>query len=216
MPRPLGEGRASYYVRDHLERLLRIKTLSSDEVSLERIREVMAGAPSPVPPKKPRPGTIEVKSHVLIAPGLELLVSPKNSLLDLEKMRVFVKGAIDLAQSLAPQGGAGPTVPRDDRQADPEDQAQGGPPDGDLVRLDEAVERSLRLDAETLREAESLLSDPRDEARIADALSKIRKLLAMAQKRETSKPPKPVQEKRKRGRPRGQWNAPTPEAKAGL
>ncbi len=44
VPRPAGETRAARYGEGHLAALLRIKQLSADGVSLERIREVLDGA----------------------------------------------------------------------------------------------------------------------------------------------------------------------------
>ena len=48
--RPQGETRAARYGSKHLEQLLLIKKWTAAGVSLERIRELLHGAPPPVPP----------------------------------------------------------------------------------------------------------------------------------------------------------------------
>lgn len=76
--RPIGETRAAHYLNQHLEQLLRIRQLTEAGVSLERIREVLAGGDTPVPVRQRRPGAIEVRSHLYVAPGIELQISPRK------------------------------------------------------------------------------------------------------------------------------------------
>ncbi|MDR1776519.1 MAG: MerR family transcriptional regulator [Desulfovibrio sp.] len=87
--RPLGEARGSYYTTEHLERLLRVKKLTDAGVSLERIREVLDGEESPVPPRRRRPGSVEVRSHLFIAPGLELQITPEEATISPEQIRAL-------------------------------------------------------------------------------------------------------------------------------
>ena len=77
--RPIGETRAAHYVSRHLDQLLRVKQLTDAGVSLERIGEVMAGGDTPVPIRLRRPGSIEVRSHLYVAPGLEIQISPDEA-----------------------------------------------------------------------------------------------------------------------------------------
>lgn len=103
--RPVGEARAARYTQEHLGQLLRIKELSSAGVSLDRIREVLAGKESPVPPKRHQPGTVEVRSHILIIPGIEIQITPEEAAITPERLRTFVREVMQLADKiLAKQG----------------------------------------------------------------------------------------------------------------
>ena len=89
--RPVGETRAAHYTARHLEQLLQIRKLAEAGVSLERIREVLAGGESPVPDRVRQPGAISVLSHVFIAPGVELQIDPQAAGLSPEQLRAFVR-----------------------------------------------------------------------------------------------------------------------------
>ena len=89
--RPVGETRAAHYTPKHLEQLLQIRKLADAGVSLERIREVLAGGESPVPDRVRQPGAISVLSHVFIAPGVELQIDPQAAGLSPEQLRAFVR-----------------------------------------------------------------------------------------------------------------------------
>lgn len=92
--RPTGSTRAATYGPKHLEQLLLIKKWSSAGVSLERIRELLQGADAPVPPRPARPGQVEVKSHVVLADGVEVVIDPSKAGLSTDVVRVFVKGVM--------------------------------------------------------------------------------------------------------------------------
>ena len=89
--RPVGETRAAHYTPKHLEQLLQIRKLADAGVSLERIREILAGGESPVPDRVRQPGAISVLSHVFIAPGVELQIDPQAAGLSPEQLRAFVR-----------------------------------------------------------------------------------------------------------------------------
>ena len=89
--RPIGETRAAHYTSLHLEQLLQIRKLADAGVSLERIREVLAGGESPVPDRVRQPGAISVLSHVFISPGVELQIDPQAAGLSPEQLRAFVR-----------------------------------------------------------------------------------------------------------------------------
>lgn len=89
--RPVGETRAAHYMPRHLEQLLQIRKLADAGISLERIREVLAGGESPVPDRVRQPGAISVLSHVFIAPGVELQIDPQAAGLSPEQLRAFVR-----------------------------------------------------------------------------------------------------------------------------
>jgi hypothetical protein len=94
--RPLGDGRASHYSDIHLGQLLQIKKLSEAGVSLERIREVLEGADAPVTLRKRAPGSVEVRSHLFVAPGIEIQIAPEEAGLSPEQIRAFVREVIAL------------------------------------------------------------------------------------------------------------------------
>lgn len=93
--RPEGETRAARYGRRHLEQLLRIRQLSESGVSLERIGEVMRGATPPVPPKTRAPGSVQLRSHVWVAPGVELQIDPEEAGVPAERLHHFVQAVMN-------------------------------------------------------------------------------------------------------------------------
>ena len=92
--KPIGQTRAAHYVSPHLEKIIRIKQLSEAGISLERIREVLSGQPLPLPERSKRPGHVEVRSHLWVADGIELQVSPETAELSPEQLRQFLKGVL--------------------------------------------------------------------------------------------------------------------------
>ena len=90
LDRPVGDGRGAHYLSLHLDKLLRIRQLADAGVSLERIREVLSGAPAAVPPRPRGPGTVEVWSHLVVADGLELQVEPGRAGLSPEQVRALM------------------------------------------------------------------------------------------------------------------------------
>jgi DNA-binding transcriptional MerR regulator len=89
--RPEGENRGARYLNSHLDALLRIKQLTEAGISLERIREVLSGEPPAVPPRPQAFGAVEVKSHIRIAPGIEIQVSPEQAQATPEQLRALAK-----------------------------------------------------------------------------------------------------------------------------
>ena len=92
--RPVGETRAARYGRRHLEQLLQIRQLTESGVSLERIREVLGGNAPPLPPKARAPGSVQVRSHVWVAPGVELQIDPQEAGLPPEDLHNFVQAVM--------------------------------------------------------------------------------------------------------------------------
>lgn len=101
--RPIGEKRAARYDQQHLERLLTIRKWTNSGVSLERIKELLVDDEEPpIPPK--RVGSIEVRSHLQVAPGVEVVVEPGQANLSAGQLRSFLRGAIDLYNKIAEEG----------------------------------------------------------------------------------------------------------------
>ena len=92
--RPEGETRAARYGQRHLEQLLRIRQLSDAGVSLDRIREVLEGASAPVPPRARAPGSVQLRSHVWVAPGVELQIDPEEAGVPAERLLDFVRAVM--------------------------------------------------------------------------------------------------------------------------
>lgn len=106
--RPLGAKRGAFYERRHVEQLLLIRRWSDAGLSLDRIRELINGAPEDAPPKAVTPGTVEVWSRVTLADGLELHLEPGRAGLSPEQARALVRGLTDLYRAVrlgqAPEG----------------------------------------------------------------------------------------------------------------
>ena len=85
--RPQGETRAARYGAAHLEQLLLIKKWTAAGVSLERIRELLHGAQAPVPPRARAIGSVEVRSHLMVADGVDLVIEPGRAGLSPEQVR---------------------------------------------------------------------------------------------------------------------------------
>lgn len=98
--KPLGEKRGSYYLQHHLSQLLRIKQLSEAGVSLERIRLVLGGAESPVATPAPAIGSVAVKSHLLLAPGITVVIDPHEARLSPEGLRELITALTDAHQHI--------------------------------------------------------------------------------------------------------------------
>lgn len=100
VPGPHGAGRGAYYATEHLERLLQIRKWQQAGLSLERIKELLAGEgdEAAIPPRPRYSGAVEVWSHIVLADGLEVTVEPGRAGLTPEQLRELVrevKGAYD-------------------------------------------------------------------------------------------------------------------------
>ena len=98
--RPIGETRAAHYLTAHLDQLLKVKQLADAGISLERIADIQNGEELPVPPKPRKPGDIQVRSHVHVAPGIELQISPEEADMSPEQIRALVKAVMKTIQEI--------------------------------------------------------------------------------------------------------------------
>lgn len=98
--RPVGETRAAKYSQRHVEQLLLIKKWTSAGLSLERVRELLAGGEAQVPVRGRRPGSIEVVSHLCVADGVELLIEPGRAGLTPEQVRQLAQGVMALFEQI--------------------------------------------------------------------------------------------------------------------
>jgi DNA-binding transcriptional MerR regulator len=97
---PIGETRAAHYLGEHLSTLLRIKALTESGISLERIREVLTEGEEPLPARRRKPGSVDVRSHVLIAEGVELQISPEEADLSPEQTRSLIRAILKAYQDI--------------------------------------------------------------------------------------------------------------------
>jgi DNA-binding transcriptional MerR regulator len=100
MEGPIGSTKAAHYLHKHLDQLLTIRKLSDAGVSLDRIREVLSGEAPPLPPRRRQPGSVEVRSHLFIADGVELEISPEQAGLSPEQVRTLVRAVMKAYQDL--------------------------------------------------------------------------------------------------------------------
>ena len=94
LDRPIGETRAAHYTQAHLDQLLRVKALSAAGVSLDRVRQVLSGEPAPIATPARQPGSVQVRSHLFVAPGVEIQIDPEESGLSPERLRAFVRAVM--------------------------------------------------------------------------------------------------------------------------
>lgn len=109
--RPIGEKRGAHYVRRHLEQLLLIRRWTDAGLSLERVRELLSGAPEDPAPRRAAPGSIEVWSRVTVADGLEIHVEPGRADLTPDQMRSLVRSISALYRQVRTSSACEPSAP---------------------------------------------------------------------------------------------------------
>ncbi len=87
---PIGETKAAHYVDTHLDQLLRVKKLTEAKVPLERIRQVMDGEAEAPPTSTRKPGSMEVKTHLHVMPGVEIQISAEEAGMSPEQIRMLL------------------------------------------------------------------------------------------------------------------------------
>jgi DNA-binding transcriptional MerR regulator len=104
--RPIGEKRFAYYTTIHLEQLLTIRKWQQAGLSLDRIREIMAGPNDGFlpPPRERGAGTVEVWSHMVVSDGLEITLEPSRAGLSSEQVREFFRSVTTLYQQIKQEG----------------------------------------------------------------------------------------------------------------
>jgi DNA-binding transcriptional MerR regulator len=107
LDRPEGAKRGAHYQQRHLEQLLLIRRWTDAGLSLERVRELLAGAPEDPPRRPAPPGSVEVWSRVTVVDGLEVHLQPSRAGLSPEQVRAFVGGVMDLYRKTRAEADAG-------------------------------------------------------------------------------------------------------------
>ena len=115
--RPEGAKRGAFYLRRHVEQLLMIRRWTDAGLSLDRIRELVAGAPEDPSPTPARPGSVEVWSRVTLADGLEVNLEPGRAGLSPEQVRALVRAIADAYRAVraAPGQEAAASIADDER-----------------------------------------------------------------------------------------------------
>ncbi len=97
--RPEGETRAAFYTWQHLNQLLRIRELTEQGISLDRISERLKSQDSATAASSPAtPGTITVRSHLQIAAGVSLEIEPGVAGLAPEQLRALAREILNAYQ----------------------------------------------------------------------------------------------------------------------
>ncbi|MBK9658256.1 MAG: MerR family transcriptional regulator [Rhodanobacteraceae bacterium] len=94
LARPHGSTRSAWYDAGHLETLLRIRKWSAAGLSLARIAELLSSGDATAPPRR-APGAIEVRTHIHLADGLELVITPDQARLSPEQLRALIRAVLE-------------------------------------------------------------------------------------------------------------------------
>ena len=100
MAKPFGEKRGSHYGQIHLDQLLRIRELSEAGVSLDRIRSILHGDPSPVQAPPKQTGAVTVQSHIHLGEGIELVIDAQRAQLSPEQLRALAQAITHTYQQI--------------------------------------------------------------------------------------------------------------------
>lgn len=99
LPGPEGEKRGAYYTGAHLADLLRIRQWQETGLSLDAIAGLLQARSEP-PVEPARPGAVEVRSHLIVADGLELAVAPERAKLTQTQLRSLFRSVQDAYEAL--------------------------------------------------------------------------------------------------------------------
>ncbi len=100
LPPPEGEKRGAWYSERHLADLLRIRQWQETGLSLEAIAGLLAAKHEP-PLASARPGSVEVRSHLIVADGIELVVAPDRARLTQDQIRQLFRTVQDRLAELS-------------------------------------------------------------------------------------------------------------------
>ncbi len=99
LPAPQGEKRGAYYTEGHLAELLRIRQWQEAGLSLDAIAGLLQAKSEP-PMAPARPGAVEVRSHLIVADGLEMVVAPERAGLTQAQLRSLFRAVQDAYEAL--------------------------------------------------------------------------------------------------------------------
>jgi len=96
--RPLGEKRGAHYNDLHVEQLLTVANLKNDGLSLERIKELMAGEGDK--PQSRQIGAIEMWTRIHLGEGVELNIDASRAGLTAGQLQALTKAMVPLIKSI--------------------------------------------------------------------------------------------------------------------
>lgn len=108
LARPHGSTRSAWYDAGHLETLLRIRKWSEAGLSLARIAELLSSGDATAPPRR-APGAIEVRTHIHLADGLELVITPDQARLSPEQLRALIRAVLEAHAAVSAEAPAAST-----------------------------------------------------------------------------------------------------------
>jgi DNA-binding transcriptional MerR regulator len=92
LDKPFGEKKGAWYSQEHLQRLVRVRQLSASGLSLDAVaRQLDDGADGGGSASVALPGAVTVKSHISVARGLEVVVSPDLAQMKPKQLRKFIR-----------------------------------------------------------------------------------------------------------------------------
>ena len=100
LDKPEGIKRNAFYQRHHLEQLMLIKKGQDAGYSLDRINQKIRHPETFKPTPEQQAGTLSVKTHILLAQGVELVISPDQAGFSAEQLRELAKQCIESIQKL--------------------------------------------------------------------------------------------------------------------
>jgi DNA-binding transcriptional MerR regulator len=100
LDKPEGIKRNAFYQRHHLEQLMLIKKGQDAGYSLDRINQMIRHPETFKPTPEQQAGTLSVKTHILLAQGVELVISPDQAGFSAEQLRELAKQCIESIQKL--------------------------------------------------------------------------------------------------------------------
>lgn len=106
VPRPAGEKRGAVYGEAHLDRILEVRRLAQKGLSLLEIREALKrNAAGEALPERPL-GSIEMRAHVYLGPGIELVIDRTRSSLTTEEIAGLAKTVLNAQAETANKSSA--------------------------------------------------------------------------------------------------------------
>ncbi len=99
LPAPEGARRGAYYTQAHLADILRIKQWQEAGLSLDAIAGLLQARQEPAI-ELLRPGTVEVRSHLIVADGIELVVNAERAGLTQAQLRTLFQAVQAAHQDL--------------------------------------------------------------------------------------------------------------------
>jgi DNA-binding transcriptional MerR regulator len=100
LDKPEGIKRNAFYQRHHLEQLMLIKKGQDAGYSLDRINQMIRHPETFKPTPAQQVGTLSVKTHILLAQGVELVISPDQAGFSAEQLRELAQQCIESIQKL--------------------------------------------------------------------------------------------------------------------